>query len=101
VPESVRTATEEFKLANDVPKMFVEEACNIGVNLEMQSQKLYDAYRHFCAIKGHKPQSATTVASDWKRLGFGSRILNGRKVYTGVEVDPEWIGDQEDYPRER
>jgi hypothetical protein len=53
------------------------------------------------SIKGHKPQSATSVASDWKRLGFGSRKVHGRKIYTGVEVDPEWIGAQDDYPMTR
>jgi putative DNA primase/helicase len=101
IPESVRAATEEFRLTNDVPRMFVEEVCNRGEGLEMRAQELYDGYRHFCVIKGHKPQSATSVASDWKRLGFGSRKVHGRKVYTGVEVDPEWIGAQDDYPMTR
>ena len=101
IPESVRAATEEFRLTNDVPRMFVEEVCNRGEGLEMRAQELYDGYRHFCVIKGHKPQSATSVASDWKRLGFGSRKVHGRKVYTGVEVDPGWIGAQDDYPMTR
>ena len=47
------------------------------------------------------PQSATSVASDWKRLGFGSRKLHGRKLYLGVELDSAWIGEQDDYPRDR
>jgi P4 family phage/plasmid primase-like protien len=101
IPESVRDATEEFRLTNDVPRMFVEEACNTREGLEIQAQELYDGYRHYCLIKGHKPQSATSVASDWKRLGFGSRKLHGRKFYLGVEVDSEWIGGQDDYPRTR
>jgi putative DNA primase/helicase len=101
IPESVRAATEEFRLTNDVPRMFVEEACNTGERLEIQAQELYDGYRHYCLIKGHKPQSATSVASDWKRLGFGSRKLHGRKLYLGVEVDSEWIGGQDDFPRTR
>jgi putative DNA primase/helicase len=101
VPEAVREATEEFLLANDLPKMFVEEACKVGEGLETQAQKLYEAYRHYCVIKGHKPQSITSVATDWKRLGLGPRKLHGRTIYTGVEIDPEWIGIQEDYPKTR
>ena len=103
IPESVRAATEEFRLANDVTRMFVEEACvaTDAEGLEEQAQDLYDAYRHFCVITGHKPMSMKSVAKEWKRLGFDDRPLHGRTVYTGVKVDRAWIGAQKDYPRTR
>ncbi len=102
IPEGVRAATEEFKLTNDVPRMFVDEACLTGEGREEQAQPLYDAYRHWCLTNGHKPLSSTKMAAEWGgRLGFGFKRPQGRKVYTGVKVDPGWIGAQGDYPGTR
>jgi putative DNA primase/helicase len=102
IPEDVRAATEEFKLTNDVPQMFIEEACIISDDRETKPQPLYDAYRHWCFVNGHKPMSSTAVAAEWKRLGFErSRPRQGYRYYLGIEVDPEWIDNQTDYPRTR
>ena len=103
IPRAVREATEEFRLTNDVPESFVEEACiaTDAEGLEEQAQDLYDAYRHFCVITGHKPMSMKSVSKEWKRLGFGTKHPGGRTFYTGVKVDQGWIGAQKDYPRTR
>ena len=101
IPDSVQAATEEFKQSNDVPGTFVEEACIISdaPDCKEQAMDLYRAYHHWCRMSGHHPLSSTKVASEWRRLGFGSRSLNGKKIYTGVRVDPSWIAAQEDYPK--
>jgi putative DNA primase/helicase len=102
IPESVRAATEEFKRTSDVPKMFVEEACIVSEDCESKPQPLYDAYRHWCVVNGHKPMSSTAVAKEWARLGFEkSPPRQGYRYYLGIEVDPAWISDQMDYPRIR
>ena len=103
VPATVRATTEEFRLTNDVPKMFVEDACVVSDadGCEAQAQDLYAAYRHWSLENGHKPISAKSVAKEWKRLGFGTRSLHGRKYYTGVKVDEGWFAAQENYPRNR
>jgi P4 family phage/plasmid primase-like protien len=102
IPESVRTATEEFKRTSDVPKMFVEGACIVSDDAQIQPQHLYDAYRHWCVVNGHKPMSSTAVAKEWARLGFEkSPPRQGYRYYLGIEVDPAWISDQMDYPRVR
>ena len=101
IPDSVRVATQEFKQSNDVPGTFIEEACitSDAPDCEEQAMALYEAYHHWCKISGHHPLSSTKVASEWRRLGFGSRSLNGKKIYTGVKVDPSWIAAQDDYPK--
>jgi putative DNA primase/helicase len=101
IPKTVKDATEEFGLTNDVPKSFVQEACLTGKQCEEQANPLYKAYRHYCLEHGHQPMSAKSVAKEWKRLGFGTRGLHGRTLYKGVKVDPKWIGEQDDYPRSR
>ncbi len=101
IPESVRAATAEFKQSNDVPGTFVEEACitSDSPGCEEQAMDLYRAYHHWCRVSGHHPLSSIKVAAEWRRLGFGSRSLNGKKVYTGVKVDPAWVAAQDDYPK--
>jgi hypothetical protein len=81
--------------------MFVEEACIVSdaEGCKEQAQKLYESYRSWCLDNGHKPMSSTAVAKEWRRLGFGKRVLGGRAFYTGVQVDPGWISAREDRPR--
>jgi putative DNA primase/helicase len=95
----VRAATDEFQRTNDIPGLFVEEACLIDDEAKVQASKLYEAYVHWCRTNGHKAQSATSVSSNWRRLGFEKKTLNGRTFYRGLEVDPKWVGEQVDYPK--
>lgn len=92
IPASVRAATERFRLTNDVPAMFVQEACTISTEAEgceEQAQKLYSAYKCWCATNGHKPLSSTKMVVEWRRLGFGERHLHGRKYYTGIKLNSD------------
>lgn len=96
IPASVRAATERFRLTNDVPAMFVQEACvtTDDENCKEQAQKLYDGYRRWCEANGHKPLSSTKIAFEWRRLGFGERNRQGRKYYTGVTLNSDWTEDE-------
>ncbi len=98
IPDSVLEATNEFRKTNDVPGLFVREACSVSPAVKVQSSKLYEGYVHWCRSSGHKPLSATSVSKEWVRLGFEKRLLNGRTVYGGLELEPRWIGEQRDYP---
>ena len=101
IPKSVQNATDEFKLTNDVPAMFIAEAC-ITTNADSckeQAQKLYEAYRHWCRINGHQPLSSTKVAGEWIRLGFKKTSTSGRAYYRGVKVDEGWITAQDGLSR--
>jgi putative DNA primase/helicase len=98
IPDSVLEATNEFRKTNDVPGLFVRDACSVSPAAKVRAAKLYEAYAHWCRSSGHKPQSATSVSKEWVRLGFEKRLLNGRTVYGGLELDPKWVGEQRDYP---
>lgn len=88
IPQSIRDATTEFQLSNDVPAMFIAERCYIGQTYKVSSIMLYNSYSSWCISNGHKPQSSTSIATDWKRLGFvGKHTMNGR-VWEGVDVRP-------------
>ncbi len=88
VPQAVQDATEEFRLTNDVPAMFVADRCYQGSGFKVSSSGLYSAYSAWCLANGHKPQSSTSIASDWKRLGFVKTKQTSGMIWEGVDVKP-------------
>jgi len=92
VPQGVQVATRRFQEANDIPATFVAECCLTGTNptddrpYRTQSSALYQAYSQWCKDNGHKPASATSVAEDWRRLGFEKYLKKGKAWWRGVGV---------------
>jgi phage/plasmid-associated DNA primase len=58
-----------------------------GAPLEIQAAKLYREYRYWCEENGHRPQSSTRVADDWRRLGFERRRTKTGTVYRGLQLN--------------
>lgn len=82
IPPEVSEATQHFKDNNDIPARFVEECCVTGLDRDgnpyrVQTSQFYNAYRQWCQNSGHKPQSSTSIANDWKRLGFEKQRPGG------------------------
>lgn len=93
IPQEVRDATNSFRDNNDIPARFVEELCFTGNDQKgdpyrVSGSLLYDAYKTWCLTTGHKPQSSTSIANDWRRLGFEKYEANGRKFwrYVGLKT---------------
>jgi P4 family phage/plasmid primase-like protien len=89
IPQAVRDATESFRQNNDIPARFVDDCCLIGNDNQgnpyrAQAGALYKAYRSWCNENGHQPQSSTSIADDWKRLGFEKRRPGGINHWFGV-----------------
>jgi putative DNA primase/helicase len=84
VPDAVELATEHFQQANDVPAQFVAECCVKGEGYRAKGGELYKAYATWCKDTGHKPQSLTSLANDWDRLGFDKRISAGVTWRLGI-----------------
>jgi putative DNA primase/helicase len=89
VPACVIDATEEFRATNDIPAEFVAERCLTGGEFKAQASQLYKAYREWALETGHKPQSSTSLATDWQRLGFERRRAAGRAYWYGVGLKDE------------
>lgn len=84
IPEEVVVNTVKFQETNDIPKHFVGEYCKTGIDCKVQSSVLYSAYKFWCVENSHKPQSSTSMASEWERLGFEKYMSNGKAFYKGV-----------------
>ncbi|MBX7253221.1 MAG: hypothetical protein K1X50_14665, partial [Candidatus Promineofilum sp.] len=88
IPAAVEAATQVFALQNDIPKVFIEERCDIGPGLSVASKQLYNAYANWCEETGHKAQSMTSIADDWQRLGFQKVKTSPGMVWLGVDLKP-------------
>jgi putative DNA primase/helicase len=86
IPPCVEDATTQFQNTNDVPAAFVAEKCITGPDYKTQSAELYTAYRDWAIATGHKPQSSTTLAAEWARLGFKRGRSDGRAFWHGIEL---------------
>jgi putative DNA primase/helicase len=87
VPASVADATKQFREHNDVPALFIEDRCIKEPDAEVQAAKLYREYRYWCEENGHRPQSSTRLADDWRRLGFERKRTMTGTIYQGLRVD--------------
>jgi putative DNA primase/helicase len=89
IPPGVQAATGEFARLNDIPANFVDECCLVGPEYRVNAAQLYNSYSQWAKDTGHKPQSLTTIAADWQRLGFEKYRANGRSFYRGVGLKEE------------
>jgi putative DNA primase/helicase len=86
IPAAVEGATRDFVMQNDIPANFIADCCTVGAEHKIGAGALYDAYRAWAIETGHKPQSATTIAQDWKRLGFTRVKERTGNFYEGVQL---------------
>jgi putative DNA primase/helicase len=89
IPQEVLDATQNFKASNDIPARFVEECCLTGTSeYKTQATQLYNAYKTWCIENGHRPQTSTKIADDWKRLGFEKHRPGGINYWYYVALRP-------------
>jgi P4 family phage/plasmid primase-like protien len=86
IPATVEAATNHFQESNDIPALYVAERCETGPDLKVQSSLLYRNYKSWCDDYGHKAQSITSIAEDWRRLGFERSEVMGLRYWRGVSL---------------
>jgi len=86
VSKGVQVQTDAFQLTADVPAAFVDDACMVGPDYEIKSSVLYENYKNWTVKNGHKPQSITSIAEDWERLGFEKVSKMDGNYWTGIKV---------------
>jgi len=91
VPTSIRKATAQFRESNDIPALFVEERCTTGEDLKIKASDLYETYKGWCFSNGHKAKSSTSVAEDWRRLGFTKTASKGCNYWKGVALRGDYL----------
>ena len=96
VPETVQSATQEWKESNDVAAMFVAERCQVGEDFRVQGGTLYSEYNTWCRENGFTPKNAKNAAEDWERLGFRRKRVKGHSFWHGVRILPRRVTYHDD-----
>ena len=89
-PESIISATNDFKSSNDVEANFLADACKFDPSndaLRTQSSELYNAYSAWAKTNGHKAKSSTKVSEDWRRLGLVKYAADGKIFWRFVSIN--------------
>lgn len=90
VPQEVTEATQNFQADNDIPARFIEESCLTGPDYKTQGSLLYIEYKDWTIENGHKTQSSTRIANDWKRFGFEKKPSRGLSFWQGVGLKSQF-----------
>jgi putative DNA primase/helicase len=90
LPSCVLAATKEMQAISDAIGAFLEDWCVIKADTEIQSKRLYAAYKAWCKENSHQPKSSTAMAPEWTQRGFCRRRINGRTFWTGLDLAPRF-----------
>jgi P4 family phage/plasmid primase-like protien len=93
IPAGLLTERETYRIQNDIPQMFLEEACERvdtfdenGHYNRIQSSILYFNYKQWCLNTSHKPLSSTVFGAEMKRLGIEKASVDGKVWYLGIRL---------------
>jgi putative DNA primase/helicase len=89
IPQSVRSATEQFEVANDTIQEFVEECCVLDPGKRIQTSVIYTAYRKWCEINGRNFLSNIKLSEEWIKRGFTRKEIVGCRYWQGIALRPE------------
>jgi putative DNA primase/helicase len=89
IPQSVISATDQFKNKNNVVREFVEACCETGGNYKTQATPIYKTYSNWCLANKYVPISITKLAAAWKALGYTNTHLNGSSYWIGIRLKSE------------
>lgn len=89
VPASVETESNEYRISNDVPQLFLDECCELESDVRTPATDLYATYSRWCETNGHYRESSTKFGIDMTRLGL-ERFKSNIVFRLGVKVKEEW-----------
>jgi putative DNA primase/helicase len=88
IPTSVKSATEEYEVANDTFQEFIDERCQFAVGVRTQASVLQAAYSEWCIANGYEPMSAVKLAEQWGKRGLSRTAIGGRRYWVGISLQP-------------
>ncbi len=88
LPEEVRTATDQYRSAQDVLGGFLYECCIKGPDYSIRAGQLYSAYLEWAKRTGEEAVSQRKFGESMTERGFGRRDSNG-VWYLGIAIRQE------------
>jgi putative DNA primase/helicase len=87
IPEVCKVESQQVRDENDTEAAFVAAWCDRDSSTK--SSDLYLAYKTWCKRNGFSPKSSTSVARDWRRLGFRKVKERDGHYWAGVSLSLE------------
>ena len=88
LPDEIRKTNDAWQSEMDIAKQFVQECCEYGDTPAHRTwpRHLYARYSQWCKESGYNAKSEVMASREWQRLGVGTTIRTGRKLYTGLRL---------------
>ncbi|MDT3768194.1 phage/plasmid primase, P4 family [Gleimia hominis] len=89
-PRSVKSASEEYRAANDWFAQFLDECCEVNPGLSEKSGQLYSAYRAWALARGDYTRSTTDFAVALEKAGHTKNRTNKGVRVAGLRLKNEF-----------
>lgn len=86
VPESVRTATQDYRRSQDTVRLFLEEACLLSDDARVTPTVLRGAYEAFCGRQGLHPVEPRAFVVSLEGHGLRQRKSGATRSWRGITV---------------
>lgn len=86
-PESLRLATQGYRYEMDTLQGFIDDCCESDQDLEVESGKLYRAYRGWATERGEYILGHTGFARKLVDKGMDRKRVRGQRVFCGVALN--------------
>ena len=83
-PETVKAATKEYRVAEDLLSQFIEERCVIGDKYQVKGGDFFKAYQRWSEEMGLISMSGTKFGTEMKRRF--DHYTKGYVFYMGLEL---------------
>jgi len=85
-PESVRIATQEYKVEMDVIGRFIEDECYVNPNSFILFRDLYTKYERWCEETGSEKLSRKKFTQILRDKGFQPDRVHGGRIIKGLNL---------------
>ncbi len=101
IPDSVQTATDEYRAKSDKVKNFIDEVLTPDDRAVVKAKEVYLAYGKWCHLNGYGVENKSNFLTELRAKGLLSDTgtINGRtyhNVVKGYTIDDELIGTGDD-----
>jgi len=86
VPAEVKTATQDFKDSNNIPKLFLEECTDVDPNGSAVTVLVYSRYKDWCMDNGYKYASSRVFVKNLERMGLRRAHMRAGDVWNGIRL---------------
>ena len=89
ISKQMSESVENWERGNDVVALFLEDECEIGVDLKAPVAEVYPTYRQYCLDSGYKPLARNSFNQRLKELNYENKNTKDK----GKSVK-KWVGFQ-------